>query len=144
MNPGDPMVWWLATGMAVIAELLTGTFYLLMVALGLAAGALAAHLGLPQLQQVAVAAIAGCAAVGLCWQVRRRSRLAVPAPQANPDLNLDIGQTVHVAQWRPDGTAQVHHRGAHWHARLQQPRADAAPGTYRIRAIEGSELILGP
>lgn len=144
MNPGDPMVWWLATGMAVIAELLTGTFYLLMVALGLAAGALAAHLGLPQLQQVAVAAIAGCAAVGLCWQVRRRSRLAVPAPQANPDLNLDIGQTVHVAQWDPDGTARIHYRGSTWTARLATPAPAPPPGAYVIRAIEGAVLVLAP
>ncbi|MEG0922354.1 MAG: NfeD family protein, partial [Comamonas sp.] len=38
-------IWWLLTGIAVIAELLTGTLYLLMVALGLAAAAIAAHLG---------------------------------------------------------------------------------------------------
>ena len=39
-------IWWLAAGAVVVAELLTGTFYLLMVALGLVAAALAAHLGL--------------------------------------------------------------------------------------------------
>ena len=38
-------LWWLMAGAAVVAELLTGTFYLLMLAIGLAAGALAAHLG---------------------------------------------------------------------------------------------------
>ena len=37
--------WWLAAGVLVVAELATGTFYLLMLALGLAAGALAAHAG---------------------------------------------------------------------------------------------------
>ena len=35
-------IWWLAAGAVVVAELLTGTFYLLMVAVGLAAAALAA------------------------------------------------------------------------------------------------------
>ena len=39
-------VWWLITGGLVAAELATGTFYLLMLALGAAAAAVAAHLGL--------------------------------------------------------------------------------------------------
>jgi membrane protein implicated in regulation of membrane protease activity len=38
--------WWVAAGIAVAAELGTGTFYLLMMAFGLAAAAVAAHLGL--------------------------------------------------------------------------------------------------
>ena len=38
-------IWWLAAGIVVAAELLTGSFYLLMLALGLAAAAIAAHLG---------------------------------------------------------------------------------------------------
>ena len=35
-------IWWILTGSLVIAELLTGTFYLLMLAIGAAAGAMAA------------------------------------------------------------------------------------------------------
>ena len=41
--------WWVAAGIAVAAELATGTFYLLMMALGLAAAAIGAHLGLSSL-----------------------------------------------------------------------------------------------
>ncbi len=144
MIPADPMAWWLAAGVAVIAELLTGTFYLLMVALGLTAGALAAHLGLAPVQQVVAAAVAGCAAVGLCWQVRRRGRALAPASQANPDLNLDIGQTVHVDRWEPDGTARVHYRGSTWTARLATPQPAPAAGPYVIRAIDGAVLVLAP
>ena len=36
----ESTVWWLLAGVAVAAELVTGTFYLLMIALGLASGAL--------------------------------------------------------------------------------------------------------
>ena len=36
MEWNAPMLWWLATGGLVAAELATGTFYLLMLALGLA------------------------------------------------------------------------------------------------------------
>ena len=38
--------WWIATAALVAAELATGTFYLLMLAVGTAASALAAHAGL--------------------------------------------------------------------------------------------------
>ena len=56
-NPAT--LWWLATGALVAAELATGTFYLLMVALGCAAGALAAHAGLATTPQLATAALVG-------------------------------------------------------------------------------------
>ena len=39
----DSTLWWLLAGAAVAVELLTGTFYLLMFAIGLAAAAIAAH-----------------------------------------------------------------------------------------------------
>jgi len=38
--------WWVLAGLMVLAELLSGTFYLLMMAVGAAAAALAAHAGL--------------------------------------------------------------------------------------------------
>ena len=38
-------LWWVLAGVLVIAELLTGTFYLLMLALGSVAAAGAAHAG---------------------------------------------------------------------------------------------------
>ena len=38
-------VWWVVAGVLVAVELATGTFYLLMLALGAAAAALAAHAG---------------------------------------------------------------------------------------------------
>ena len=60
-------IWWLAAGAVVVAELLTGTFYLLMVALGLVAAALAAHLGLASALQMVSAAIVGGGAVVACY-----------------------------------------------------------------------------
>ena len=41
----DWMSWLVVAGILVIAELFTGTFYLLMIAIGLSAGALAALAG---------------------------------------------------------------------------------------------------
>jgi len=132
--------WWIAAGLLVAAELTTGSFYLLMLALGAAAGAVAAHLGLGATSQMlAAAAIGGAATFG--WH-RRRRRLHQPAPAAsNPDVNLDIGQAVQVDAWSADGLAQVQYRGAAWSARYIGP-APAQAGRHVIRAIEGSQLLL--
>ena len=58
----DSTLWWLLAGSTVALELFTGTFYLLMLAVGMAAGALAAHAGLGLVGQLIVAAITGCRA----------------------------------------------------------------------------------
>ena len=135
-------LWWLASGGLVIAELLSGTFYLLMLAIGTAAGALAAHAGLGPQGQMLVAALVGGGAVGL-WHLRRQGRPGAPAAQANPDVNLDIGQTVLVSQWQPDGSARVQHRGAAWDARYAGAGTPAA-GAHVIQAIAGTCLMLAP
>jgi len=136
--------WWLAAGLMVLAELLTGTFYMLMLALGLAVAALAAHAGASLLTQMVLAALAGGAGVLACHLVRRRRPAALPAA-SNPDVNQDIGQQVHVEHWRTDGTARVHYRGSSWQVRLRGAQAGhplPAPGTYVIRALDGNELVV--
>src|SRR6478735_10058836 len=55
----DSTVWWLLAGTAVAVELVTGTFYLLMLGIGLAAGAIAAHLGAGIAVQLVVGALIG-------------------------------------------------------------------------------------
>src|SRR6188474_2810479 len=51
--------WWVATGVLVAAELATGTFYLLMMAIGTAAAALSAHAGAGFTGQLVAAALIG-------------------------------------------------------------------------------------
>lgn len=136
----DATLWWVGAGILVAAELVTGTFYLLMLALGAAAAALAAHLGVSQAGQLVVAAIAGGGAITL-WHFNRPNRKG-PPPEASRDLNLDIGSRVRVEAWASDGTARVQHRGAAWDARYTGD-GTPAPGEYVIRAVEGACLILG-
>src|SRR5215207_6566591 len=137
MDFSTATVWWVAAGIAVAAELGTGTFYLLMIALGLAAGAVAAHLGLGAPTQLVVAAIVGGGATAL-WYWKRR--LAGPsddrAPHQNRDVNLDIGELVHVPAWGADRTARVQYRGSGWTARLS-PGAPAVAGEHVVVAVEG-------
>ncbi|MFT3811773.1 MAG: NfeD family protein [Acidovorax sp.] len=136
-------LWWLASGAAVIAELLTGTFYLLMLAIGFVAGALAAHAGAAVPQQFVAAALTGALAVAACYLVRKKRQPAAPAA-SNPDVNLDVGETVTVAAWNADGTAQVRYRGAQWTVALQPGAAlaDALPGPYRVAEVVGNRLIV--
>lgn len=132
--------WWLVAGALVAAELASGTFYLLMLALGATAGALAAELGLGVTGQMLTAAGVGGIAIVLWHQ--RRSRLPQAAPaSSNPDVNLDIGQTVVVDSWSADGRAQVQYRGAAWQARFIGS-ASAESGQHVIRAVDGSCLLL--
>lgn len=134
-------IWWLLAGAVVVAELLTGTFYLLMMALGLVAGALAAHAGLGVTAQVLIAALVGGGAV-VAWHLRR-SQQPKPLPaSANRDVNLDIGEEVMVAEWRSDGTALVKFRGANWTAVAAQPSDSTQVGLFTITELHGNRLTL--
>ena len=142
MDLSTPTIWWLAAGVAVAAELATGTFYLLMIALGLAAGAIAAHVGSPVSAQVIVAALVGGGATAY-WHWRRfKQPRSAPAAE-NRDVNLDIGERVTVAAWAPDQTARVAYRGSAWTARLA-PGATMVGGEHRVVAVEGNWLVLEP
>jgi len=142
MDIGTAVFWWITAGLLVAVELATGTFYLLMLALGAVAAALAAHLGLALPMQLVAGACVGGGAVAAWHVLRQRQPQAAPAG-ANRDVNLDIGERVHVAAWRADGTASVEYRGAQWSARYAGSGA-ASPGEFTIREIEGSRLVLAP
>lgn len=148
----DSTLWWLLTAAAVALELLSGSFYLLMLGIGLAAAALAAHLGAGPAWQLTAAALVGGGAV-LLWSRRMRQRSGTDdkADNAgNADLNLDIGQWVQVERWNADASATVRHRGAEWTVELAEAESTAgpgqttspAPGRYRIVAVRGSHLIV--
>lgn len=132
--------WWVTCGFLVAAELASGTtFYLLMLALGAAAAALTAHLAGPFWAQMVVAAAVGGGAVAW-WHGRQRRHPRRPA-QENPNVNLDIGQSLDVARWQSDGTAEVRYRGAAWQARFIGT-GTPQEGRHVIRAVEGSCLLL--
>lgn len=134
--------WWVLAGLAIAAELTTGTFYLLMIALGLAAGAVAAHLGLGLSLQIVSAAVVG-AVTTAAWHWRRMSRPRSAPAAENRDVNLDVGERVHVAAWNDDRSARITYRGTTWTARLV-PGAPAAAGEHIVKAVEGNALILAP
>jgi membrane protein implicated in regulation of membrane protease activity len=135
-------LWWVAAGALVAAELFVGSFYMLMLALGCAAGALAAHAGFGASAQVATASLLGAGTTAV-WHYRR-ARAPRSAPvESNRDANLDIGQTLQVVAWKGDGTARVAYRGSAWNVQYRGSGAPAA-GEHVIVAVQGNRLIVAP
>ncbi|HEY8904562.1 MAG TPA: NfeD family protein [Rhodoferax sp.] len=136
----ESTLWWLAAGALIAVELVTGTFYMLMIAMGLVAAALGAHAGLAITWQWTIAALVGGGSI-LVWRHIRGSQPRVAPARANHDVNMDIGETVHVEAFNEDGTCSVHYRGAHWDGALAAGES-AGSGSYTIVEVVGSRLIL--
>ncbi len=137
----ESTIWWLLAGGAVALELVTGTFYLLMLAVGMVAGALAAHLGASVMLQIVVSAVVGGGAVAL-WHFKRSKDPKPAAANANRDVQMDIGETVHVQQWNEDATASVKYRGAQWTVELADRQAVPQPGLFKVRQLNGNRLVV--
>lgn len=134
--------WWLAAGALVLAELAIGSFYMLMLALGCVAGALAAHLGVGYANQFFIAAVVGAGTTAV-WHYRR-ARAPRSAPvESNRDANLDIGQTLQVVRWDTQRNARVSYRGSDWNIEFRGPGVPA-PGPHVIVAVQGNRLIVAP
>ena len=134
--------WWLLAGTLVAIELASGTFYLLMISVGLIAAAIAAHLEVALTGQILIAAFVGGGAVAL-WHWQNSKRPPGLLANANPDVHIDIGETLHISQWNDDGTASVKYRGANWTAVLATPSPETQTiGQFRITELLGNRLVV--
>lgn len=138
----ESTIWWLLAGAAVAVELLTGTFYLLMLAVGLAAAALAAQAGAGVIVQLVTAAVVGGGAV-VAWHWLKRSRPSDPPARADRNVHLDVGELVMIDAWSTDGTAQVKYRGAAWTA-VHRAGVTPSVGMHRVAELVGSRLLVDP
>src|SRR4051794_37166610 len=93
------IMWTVLALAVVILELFTGTFYLLMIAIGLVAGALAALLGMGASVQFITAGVVGVIATYVLYN-SRLGKIQQTDAARDPNVNLDIGQTLHVAEWK--------------------------------------------
>ena len=140
----DWIVWSVLAGVLVILELFTGTFYLLMIAIGFAAGGLAALFGASNPLQTIVAAAIGVVAT---YALRRSKlgKLTKTNSARDRNVNLDIGETLTVEQWKAGvdarHTARVMYRGAMWDVELEHG-AHPRPGLFTIREVRGSRLLV--
>lgn len=132
-------VWWLAAVVLVIAEMSSGTFYLIAVAFGFAIAGLSAYMGMGWNGQAMVAALLCTASVAAIY--RWKQGQGKDSGQSN--LAYDIGQSVQVVQWKDDHHARVSYRGAEWDAELASTAtADTARQVWRIKEVAGSHLII--
>lgn len=138
----DVVVWFVLGAALLVAELMIGTFYLLMVVIGCAAGGLVALAGGALPLQLVVGAAVGIVATMVLRRTRWGRRRAKPEAAENRDVILDIGEVVQVEAWL-DGTAQVRYRGCQWQAQLE-PGATARVGAQVIKAVRGSTLVVAP
>lgn len=129
-------VYWFLLAVALLGvEMVTGTFYLLMISIAMAVGGFAALFGLGFPTQLVLAALAGVAGIVL---LRKRKSVLVEDADSQ---NMDIGHAVKILSWREDGGARVFYRGAEWDAELGSPDA-AHEGIFYIKAMRGSMIIL--
>lgn len=129
------IIWFLLALILLATEMASGTFYLLVLAVALATGGIAALFDVPLPMQIALAALVGVTGT----IILRRTKITRPA--AAQSQNLDFGQPVKVLHWREDGTLRVSYRGAEWDAEVitADTRHDRP---LFIEAMRGSTLIL--
>ena len=128
--------WWAIGGIAlIIAELITGTFYLLVLGIAALAGAAVAYAHYSFWTQAVVAA--AIAIAGVVWVTRFRKTQV-----SSPSISLDVGQSVVLDEWvnERDRIARVRYRNALWDARVLDEHGAEAGRTLYIRHVEGSTL----
>jgi membrane protein implicated in regulation of membrane protease activity len=127
---------WIIGGIAlVVAELMSGTFYLLVLGIAAFVAGAVAWFGAPFLAQVVVAG--AIAVAGVFWIRSRRHALATPdmAP-------LDVGQPVTLHAWvnQADRAARVRYRDALWDAVIEGEARGEAGEIFYITRIDGNTL----
>jgi membrane protein implicated in regulation of membrane protease activity len=133
------VIWFVVAFGLLVLELLSGTFYLLVIALALAAAGLASWSGAPVALQLVVAA--AIAVGGSIWL--RRTRFGKRLHERGDDRvqNMDVGQSLRVEHWTAARTARASYRGATWDVELA-PGEQPASGEFVIREIQANRLIV--
>lgn len=131
------MLWFVFALILAGAEMLTGTFYLLVYGGAAAVGGLAALAGLGTVPQLVAAAL--CAVAGTVWLRRHPISRKAAGSQS-----LDLGQRVEVEQWKSETVLRVRYRGTGWDAELAGPPAapPERPATLYIVGQRGNTLLL--
>ena len=136
----DAYLVWLLLGLAlVIVELLTGTFYLLVLGAAAFGAGAAAWAGAGFAVQVITAvAVAGVGAYFVhAYRVRNAAQQMAP---------IDAGQPAHFEGWvdQAAGLARVRYRGASWEARLEGGETPQPGAVLYVLAAEGNTLKVSP
>lgn len=129
--------YWLIVGLALCTtEMVSGTFFLLVLGIAALGGGATGWLGGGFWLQVCVASL--LAVVGVVWihHYHRQSNLRPAMP------SFDIGQPVTFEVWtsQNDGMARVAYRGTTWDARVSSSQPPSPGDILYIQSVEGSTL----
>ena len=114
----SPYLIWAVVGLAlIITEMLTGTFYLLVIGIAALIGAAVAFAGGDIWLQALIAGVSGLFGVWFAHGKLKAKAAEAGAPNSN---QLDIGQAVTVLQWvnQAQGLVRVSYRGTQWDAKV--------------------------
>ncbi len=131
----DTLIWLIAGFLLVIVELVSGTFYLLVLGIAAFAGGAVAYVGMTHSVQAIVAA--AIAVVGAMWVNRiRRTTSAVKM------RSVDAGQPATFDSWvdRAAGRARVRYRDALWDASVAGGAAGEPGEIFYVTSIDGNTL----
>ena len=132
----DPYLIWLVAGFGlVIVELLSGSFYLLMLGVAAFGGAAVAYAGLGFSVQAVVAvslAVAGCYGVHVYRSKNSKDQM----------VSVDAGQPANFEHWLDEGggSARVRYRGASWDAHVDGTGALQEGALLYVLRLEGHRL----
>ena len=134
----ETYLWWAVAGIALIViELVTGTFYLLVIGIAALAAAASSHLGHTFATQALIAT--AVAVIGVVIVMRYRAQQS-SAPSAG--ASLDVGQSVVLESWidEKDRIARVRYRDALWEATVIDAGAVDPGRVLYIRRVDGNTL----
>jgi membrane protein implicated in regulation of membrane protease activity len=134
----QPALAWLLAGLLlVVVEMMTGTFYLLILGLAAGIGSLIAYLDQPFWMQAVIAAIAAIVGGVLVHRYHSAANSSSPKDTAN-----DIGQTVTIESWISESQriARVRYRGTIWDAEVLGSDPIEPKGLLYVVAMDGSRV----
>ncbi len=129
-------IWWVLALALAGVEMLTGTFYLLALAVAMVAGGVAGWLGGGFALQLAAAGVVGAAGCFAAYYWHQKGG-GKPQQQAA----FDVGQRVQVLVWNDDGSARVAYRGSQWDAIAATPETPRRDSMVIVE-VRGSVLVL--
>ncbi|MGB2818089.1 MAG: NfeD family protein [Burkholderiaceae bacterium] len=133
-------VWWFVIGFGLlVAELLTGTFYLLIIAVAMGVAGVAYLAGASLALQLVIAAVISLG--GSMWL--RATKWGKRLHEAGDDRvqHMDLGQSLRVDHWTAARTARAQYRGSVWDVELA-PGEQPIAGDFVIREIQANRLIV--
>ena len=131
--------YWVIAGIAmVIGEMLTGSFFLIFIALGAFAASLIATFSLPEWMQLAT-----CAVVSIAGVTALRKTLQLKFLKKTMEVKADVGREIQTDQAiSPHQRARIRYQGTSWEATNVGSEAVKAGDRIMIVGMDGNSLLV--